>query len=138
MEGIPRMISSAEVIERERGKPSVSAGQTVRDVLTRYPATGPIFLQHGPMFTVKPGELYLRYEELTLEKYAALNRIDLDALLKLLNAAAEGEDRPPARENPYRTGPVVGTVGYTGSYREPDSNVELARVVDVQTARGPE
>jgi len=123
------MISSAEVIERERGKPSVSAGQTVRDVLTRYPAT---------MFTAKPGELYLRYEELTLEKYAALNRIDLDALLKLLNAAAEGEDRPPARENPYRTGPVVGTVGYTGSYREPDSNVELARVVDVQTARGPE
>ena len=132
------MAGSAKVIEAEQGQPRIGAGQTVRDVLMRYPSTGPIFLQHGAMFTVKPGELYLRYEELTLEKYAALNRIDLDALLKLLNAAAEGEDRPPARENPYRTGPVVGTVGYTGSYREPDSNVELARVVDVQTARGPE
>jgi len=37
-----------------------------------------------------------------------------------------------------RPTPPVGSIGYTGSYREPDSNVELARVVDVQTARGPE
>jgi len=116
----------------------VSAGQTVRDVLTRYPATGPIFLQHGPMFTPKPGELYLRYEELTLEKYAALNRIALDDLLRLLNAAAEDDDRPPPRENLYGTRPMIGTVGYTGSYREPGPHVELASVVRVQTARGPD
>jgi hypothetical protein len=116
---------------------AITGGQTVRDVLTRYPATGPIFLQHGPMFTPKPGELYLRYEDLTLEKYAALNRISLDALLELLNAAAERAD-PPARDDFYRAGPVIGTVGYTGSYREPDPNIELAPVVRVQGARGPE
>lgn len=131
-------MSSIEMIEGQRSKPPITAGQTVRDVVTRYPATGPIFLQHGPMFTVKPGELYLRYEALTLEQYAALNRVALDALLRLLNAAAENEDRPPTGENLYGKEPAIGAVGYTGSYREPDPNVEFAPVVAVQTARGPE
>jgi hypothetical protein len=90
------------------------------------------------MFTPHPGELYLRYEtDLTLEKYAACNRIDLEPLLKLLNAAAE-DRQPPASENPYRKGPVIGTIGYTGSYRAPDPNVEYASVVEVQSIRGPE
>src|SRR5207247_803041 len=89
------LTTRTEVIEAEQGQPRIGAGQTVRDVLMRYPSTGPIFLQHGAMFTVKPGELYLRYDELTLEKYAALNRIALEPLLRLLNTAAEHEDRPP-------------------------------------------
>jgi len=132
------MASSVRVIEAEQGQPRIGAGQTVRDVLMRYPSTGPIFLQHGAMFTVKPGELYLRYDELTLEKYAALNRIALEALLRLLNTAAEHEDRPPAHKNLYVRGPSIGNLGYTGGYREPDPNVELAPVVEVQAARGPE
>ena len=132
------MAGSARVIEAEQGQPRIGAGQTVRDVLMRYPATGPIFLQHGAMFTVKPGELYLRYEELTLEKYAALNRIALEPLLRLLNTGAEHEDRPPAHKNLYVRGPSIGNLGYTGGYREPDPNVELAPVVEVQAARGPE
>ncbi len=127
------------MLEAERGRPPIGASQRVRDVLTHHPTTGPIFLQHGPMFTQRQGELYLRYEELTIEKYAALNGIAAEALLRLLNAAAEAEARqPPATEDPYRRGPAIGDVGYTGSYREPDPNVEYASVVEVQTARGPE
>ncbi len=116
----------------------IEGRQTVRDVLIHHPAAGPIFLQLAPMFSAKPGELYLRYEALTLEQYAAVNRISLEGLLKLLNAAIEDEDRPSARETPDQRGPAMGTVGYTGSYREPDPDVELAPVVGVQTARGPE
>ena len=116
----------------------IAAAQTVRDVLTRYPATGPIFLQHGPMFTVQSGELYPRYSELTLEQYAALNRIALEPLLRLLNAAAEHQDRPPAAASLYTRGAAIGSVGYTGAYREPDPNVEFAPVGAVQAARGPD
>jgi hypothetical protein len=46
------------MLNAESSRPPIGAGLTVRDVLTRYPATGPIFLQHGPMFTVRPGELH--------------------------------------------------------------------------------
>jgi hypothetical protein len=126
------------MLEAKRGNPRIGADQTVRDVLIHYPATGPIFLQHGPMFTVKPGELYLKYEELTLERYAALNRIALDPLLKLLNAAAANEEpRLVTRENPYRRAPASGDLGYTGGRREGGPDLELAPVVEVQTARGP-
>lgn len=117
----------------------IDASHTVRDVLMRYPTTGPIFLQYGPMSTPRSGELYLRYEGLTLAKYAALNGKALEPLLRLLNAAAESEVcQPAAGDDPYRRGPATGSVGYTGSYREPDPNVEFASVVEVQTARGPE
>jgi len=118
----------------------ISSGQTVRDVLIRYPSTGPIFLQHGPMFSLRPGELYVRYDELTIEKYAALNHIALDPLLRLLNAAAEDDARgTPPHYDPYGKGPVVGgTLGYTVAYRDPTPNLELASVVDVQSARGPD
>jgi len=117
----------------------ISPDQTIRDVLIRYPATGSIFLQYGPMFTVKRGELHVRYDELTLEKYAALNHVTLDPLLSLLNAAAEDADRqPPSGEDRYGRGPVIGgTLGYTGAYRDPAPNLEFASVVEVQTARGP-
>jgi hypothetical protein len=118
----------------------ISSDQTVRDVIIRYPATGPIFLQHGPTFTVRPGELHVRYDELTLERYATLNHIALGPLLRLLNAAAEADDRqPPSGENPPWRGPVIGgTLGYTVAYRDPTPDLEFASVVEVQTARGPD
>lgn len=118
----------------------ISSGQTVRDVLIRYPATGPTFLQHGPMFSVRPGEVHVRYDELTIEKYAALNHVALDPLLRLLNAAAEDDARgAPSHYDPYGKGPVVGgTLGYTVAYRDPTPDLELASVVDVQSARGPD
>src|SRR5438876_10439891 len=131
------MAGSAKVIEAEQGQPRIGAGQTVRDVLMRYPSTGPIFLQHGAMFTVKPGELYLRYDELTLEKYAALNRLALEPLLRLLSTAAAHEDRPPAQKNLSARGPPIGKLGYAGGYREAEPNVALAPVVEVAAARGP-
>jgi hypothetical protein len=75
-----------------------------------------------------------------IEKNAALNHVALDPLLRLLNAAAENDARrPPAVDDPYGQGPVVGgTLGYTVAYREPTPDLELASVVEVQAARGPD
>ena len=118
--------------------PRITPAQTVRDVVSRYPATGPIFLQHGPMFTVESRDLYPQYADLTLEKYAALNRIALDPLLRLLNAAAEDPEQPPAEASHYGRGTPSSSIGYTGTYHEPDPNVEFAPFVEIQSARGPD
>jgi hypothetical protein len=37
-----------------------------------------------------------------------------------------------------RTTPPVGSIGYTGSYREPSANVVEVSVVSVLEARGPD
>jgi ribosomal protein S18 acetylase RimI-like enzyme len=128
---------------KEEGEGSgmrITSGDTVRDVLIRYPSAGPIFLQHGAMFSAKIGDPYVRYDNMTIEQYAALNHADLDALLKLLNAAAEDDTRAASSpHDPYDRGLVVGgPIGYTVAYRDPKSDVELPSVVDVQTARGPD
>src|SRR5262245_8183532 len=129
---------------KEEGEGSgmrITSGETVRDVLIRYPSAGPIFLQHGAMFSVKTGDPYVRYDNMTIEQYAALHHVDLDALLKLLNAAAEDDARAASSPgDPYERGVVVGgPIGYTVAYRDPKSEeIELPSVVDVQTARGPD
>jgi hypothetical protein len=43
----------------------------VNEVLSRYPATGAIFIQYGPLFEVQPGQPYLQFRELTIDEYAA-------------------------------------------------------------------
>jgi hypothetical protein len=65
----------------------------------------------------------------------------------LLNAAAEAE--PLARRTASRSRseavepgwrqltPPVGSIGYTGSYREPSADVIEVSVVSVLEARGP-
>ena len=37
-----------------------------------------------------------------------------------------------------RTGPPVGSIGYTGSYREPSADIVEVSVVSVLEARGPD
>ena len=63
----------------------------VNETITRYPSTGPIFLQGGPLYVARPGQLYATYPGLTLEEYAALNSLAIERLLESLNAAAEAE-----------------------------------------------
>ena len=80
-------------VEAKTDSKRITADSTVREVVSRYPTTGPIFLQHGRMFRARAGELYASYDPpLTIREYAAVNKIDIEPLLRLLNAAAEAEE----------------------------------------------
>src|SRR2546429_9239674 len=63
----------------------------VNETITRYPSTGPIFLQGGPLYVARPGQLYATYPGLTLGEYAALNSLAIERLLESLKEAAEAE-----------------------------------------------
>lgn len=111
----------------------IDATWTVREVVSRHPGTGAIFLQHGRAFRASRGQLYANYDPpLTVGDYAALNGIEIGPLLGLLNAAAEAEDFP-AKASASGGGPgphehaesggrgetgVDGTFGYTGGVRQ--------------------
>lgn len=123
---------------------SITAASLVNEILGRFPAAGPILLQHGRMVHARKGELYPSYPALTVAEYAALNGVDLEHLLGLLNAAAETDGFTPRADGSPRPGgrrpDLIGrgtAVGYTGAYREP-GGVDIEEVVSVQTARGPE
>lgn len=122
----------------------VTLEPTVRDVIARYPSTAEIFLQHGPLYRVRPGHLYAIYEPpLTIGEYAALNGLPPEPLLGLLRAAAETDDaqrRAPesARRWPRERTPPAGSIGYTGSYREPSADVTELPWVWVLEAQGPD
>ena len=111
----------------------IDAASTVREVISRHPGTGAIFLQHGRAFRAPTGQLYANYDPpLTVGDYAALNGIEVGPLLGLLNAAAEAEDftvkAPASGHGPDRhehaesrgrgESGVDGTFGYTGGFRE--------------------
>jgi hypothetical protein len=113
----------------------------ISDLLARFPTTGPLLIQQGRMFRAPKGQLYADYSGITLGEYAALNGIDVERLLKALNAAIEGEEmshriargqRPPP--DSLRRGAAIG---YTSAYRDPD-NLPVQDVVTVQTSRGPD
>src|SRR5438067_11373326 len=105
----------------------------VDETITRYPSTGPIFLQGGPLYVLRPGQLYATYPGLTLGQYAALNGLAFERLLESLNAAAEAEQfaertASSSRSKPDGSGwrvratPPAGSIGYTGTYREPSAD----------------
>ena len=80
-------------METETESKRITVDWIVRDVVSRHPTTGPIFLQHGRLFRARAGELYASYDPpLTIREYAVLNRTDVEPLLRLLNAAAEAEE----------------------------------------------
>jgi hypothetical protein len=124
----------------------IAAESSVKDVVERYPITGAVFIQAGPLYVNQPRELYLRFPDLSVAEFAQRNGSDLAALLKQLDALAESEEA--ARASAGGTRPAGGaggrggfslTIGYTGSYRpEEDSVPERISVVAVQAARGPE
>jgi hypothetical protein len=120
--------------------PGIDAASTVNDVLRRYPLTEAVFLQHGPFFVAQRGTLYLHYPEQTIGEYAARNAVDLEALLRLLNAASEaGRVEPSGSRRPSRRSrPPEGPIGYTVGYVEfQDSGIETEPFVGSLLARGP-
>ena len=123
----------------EMAAPRIAPDSVVTEVLERNPQTGPILIQRGRMFRAPTGHLYVEYPRLTVEQYAALNGLDLQQLLRALNAAAEpGDLTPPAHESPPADALRRGAaIGYTGAYHEP-ADVEVQDVVTAQTRRGPD
>jgi hypothetical protein len=109
----------------------------VSDVLARYPATGTVFIQRGPLFEVQAGQLSPQYRDATLEEYAADRGLDLRLLLQWLNAEAASAEGASARAS--GPGAPAGPLGYTGAYRElSGAGIESEPVVARQSARGPE
>jgi hypothetical protein len=76
------------------------------------------------------------------ERRGMLARYDIEAALL---AEAEHPPQPPASSSPGdksgwrpRPTPPMGSIGYTGSYREPPAGVVEVSVVSVLEARGPD
>jgi hypothetical protein len=123
----------------------ITAGWPVNDVLSRFPATGSIFLQQGSMMRAVTGQIYPDYPPLTVAEYAALNGVEVGRLLMALNAEAEGQAVTQAGSDNVRSGeeridPIgrgSSEAGYTGAYREP-GNVDSQHFVESLLARGPE
>lgn len=116
----------------------------MNDVLSQFPATGPIFLQQGSMMRAVTGKIYPDYPPLTVAEYAALNGVEVGGLLKALNAEAEAQEVTLAGSANVRSGEEqidrIGrgsAVGYTGAYHEP-GNVHVQDFVTSLLARGPE
>ena len=125
----------------EQQSERITRDSVLSDVLDRFPEAGPILLQHGRMFRAETGRLYAEYSRMTVGEYAALNAIEVEPLLKRLNAAAESQEfgrrtsrssRPP--NDPIRRGAALG---YTGAYRE-SGDLDIQDVVTAQTTRGPD
>ncbi len=73
----------------------VTADHQLEEVLMRYPTTALIFLQYGRMHIDQSDpvfHLFSTYPPMTVSEYAPLNCLDLEGLLRLLNAAAESEE----------------------------------------------
>jgi hypothetical protein len=78
--------------------PRITAEWQVGEVLRRFPATGPIFLQHGHMLDAGTGQVYPTYPQMTVADYADRSGMTVERLLKELNAEVEAKqfagDRP--------------------------------------------
>jgi hypothetical protein len=127
---------------RERRAPWVKSDSQVNEVLARYPATGDVFLQAGPFYVSQPNSPYAQYPEQTIAEYADRNRLDVEALLRRLNAEAEASEwthgRQTSSERHRRRWAPDGPIGYTGAYVELErSSIEAEPVVARQLARGP-
>jgi hypothetical protein len=131
------------------GSGPITAEWTVDETIRRFPTTGPIFLQGGRLYVAQRGQLYATYPPLTLAEYATHNALAIEQLLELLNAAAKAEEfaqrtgsssRSEGDESGRRalTTAPIGSIGYTGSYRERSEDVVDVSVVAVLEARGPE
>jgi len=127
-------------VVREATARKIDGAANVNDVLRRYPLTGQVFIQHGPLSLEEPGNFYLQYKNETVGDYARRNGVDLQTLLDLLNAVAEAADveATGARRRPTARGrPPDGPIGYTSAYQElKDSGVETEPFVASLVDRG--
>jgi hypothetical protein len=103
---LPQMSVAKRACREEPVTPRVEPGSNVNDVLRHYPRTGSVFLQTGRLFVDQPKSLYAHYPEQTIAEYAERNGIDLEYLLRRLNAEAEASaweaSRTSSRSLPQR------------------------------------
>ena len=124
------------------GGMQIAAETKLNEILERYPSVGPILVQAGRGWVNKQGDLYAQFPDLTVAQYAELNGVEVDRVLRLLQAAAESEDRT-AKAGPRRDDDAVwrrppATIGYTSSYDEREGmSPGTVPVVHVQSNRGP-
>ena len=79
----------------------IAADWQVDEVLRRFPATGPIFLQQGRMLEAGTGQVYPTYPQMTVAEYAARNGVEVETLLKALNAEVEARQFAADRLLPF-------------------------------------
>ena len=121
----------------------IVAESKLNEVLARYPSVGPILVQAGRGWVNRPGDLYAQYPDLTVAQYAEMNHLEVPAILKRIQAAAEAEEMAKGAakgkdddEAVWRRPPV--TIGYTSSYDEREgTGPGHVSVVHVQSGRGP-
>jgi hypothetical protein len=121
----------------------IAADTKLNEILERYSSVGPILVQAGRGWVNKQGDLYAQFPDLTVAQYAELNALEIDRVLRLLQAAAESEERtlktgasPRDHLEAWRRPPV--TIGYTSSYDEREGMSRgTIPVVHVQSERGP-
>ncbi len=76
----------------------IAAESRVKDVVERYPSTGAVFIQRGPLYVDQPRELYVRFPDLSVAEFAERNRINL---------AATGSYRPREDSTPEKISVVA-------------------------------
>jgi hypothetical protein len=121
----------------------IAADTKLNDILERYSSAGPILVQAGRGWVNKRGDLYAQFPDLTVAQYAELNGLEVGRVLRLLQAAAEAEERTKKsatsrgdQDDVWRRPPV--TIGYTSSYDEREGmSPGATSVVHVQSERGP-
>jgi len=121
----------------------VAADTKLNEILERYSSVGPILVQAGRGWVNKLGDLYAQFPDLTVAQYAELNGLEVGRVLRLLQAAAEAEERTKKagagqgdHDAVWRRPPV--TIGYTSSYDEREgTSPGTIPVVHVQSERGP-
>ena len=121
----------------------IAADAKLNEILERYPSVGPILVQAGRGWVNKQGDLYAQFPDLTVAQYAELNGVEVDQVLRLLQAAAESEEqtrkaggKPGDDDEVWRRPPL--TIGYTSSYDEREgTSAGTVPVVHVQSHRGP-
>ena len=79
----------------------ITADWQVDEVLRRFPATGPIFLQHGRMMEASTGQMYPTYPQMTVADYATRSGMAVDTLLRALNAEVEARQFAADRPLPF-------------------------------------
>ena len=79
----------------------ITADWQIDEVLRRFPATGPIFLQHGRMQEAGTGQVYPTYPQMTVADYAARGGLAVETLLKALNAEVEAKQFAADRPLPF-------------------------------------
>src|SRR5262245_12329224 len=129
----------------ESTQTGVAADSKLNELLERYPAMGPILVQAGRGYVNRRGDLYAQFPDLTVAQYAEMNALDVGAVVRRLQAAAEAEEMGKKRTRPGKDREDSASVrrlplaiGYTSSYYEREGlGTGGVPLTIVQPDRGP-